>query len=59
MEAFFAQLKVELIYPENYRTLDELRMGLFEYIESSATDSACIPLLGMTTQCTMKYYSNE
>ena len=33
MEAFFARLKVELIYPENYRTLEELRAGLFEYIE--------------------------
>ena len=33
MEAFFARLKVELIYPENYRTVDELRTGLFEYIE--------------------------
>ena len=33
MEAFFARLKVELIYPENYRTVEELRTGLFEYIE--------------------------
>ncbi len=33
MEAFFARLKVELIYPENYPTVDELRSGLFEYIE--------------------------
>jgi len=33
MESFFARLKVELIYPENYRALDELRHGLFEYIE--------------------------
>jgi transposase InsO family protein len=33
MESFFARLKVELIYPENYRVLDELRRGLFEYIE--------------------------
>ncbi len=33
MEAFFKTLKVELIYPENYRTVDELRSGLFEYIE--------------------------
>ena len=33
MEAFFARLKVELIYPENYRNVDELRTGLFEYIE--------------------------
>ena len=33
MEAFFARMKVELIYPENYRTMEELRTGLFEYIE--------------------------
>jgi putative transposase len=33
MEAFFARLKVELIYPENYRSMEELRAGLFEYIE--------------------------
>lgn len=33
MEAFFARLKVELIYPENYGTVEELRSGLFEYIE--------------------------
>ena len=33
MEAFFARVKVELIYPENYRTVEELRSGLFEYIE--------------------------
>jgi putative transposase len=33
MEAFFARLKVELIYPENYRSMEDLRTGLFEYIE--------------------------
>lgn len=33
MESFFSRLKVELIYPEAYRTVDELRAGLFEYIE--------------------------
>ena len=33
MEAFFARLKVELIYAENYRSIEELRTGLFEYIE--------------------------
>jgi putative transposase len=33
MESFFARLKVELIYPENYRSVEELRAGLFEYIE--------------------------
>ena len=33
MESFFSRLKVELIYPEAYRTVDALRAGLFEYIE--------------------------
>ena len=33
MESFFSRLKVELIYPENYRTVETLRSGLFEYIE--------------------------
>ncbi len=33
MEAFFARLKVELIYPEDYRSIEELPLGLFEYIE--------------------------
>ena len=33
MESFFSRLKVELIYAENYQTMDELVSGLFEYIE--------------------------
>jgi len=33
MESFFSRLKVELIYAENYRTTDEARAGIFEYIE--------------------------
>jgi transposase InsO family protein len=33
MEAFFSRLKVELIYAENYKTFDEARAGIFEYIE--------------------------
>ena len=33
MESFFSRLKVELIYAENYRTLEEARAGIFEYIE--------------------------
>lgn len=34
MESFFSRLKVELIYAENYRTMDEARAGIFEYIET-------------------------
>ena len=33
MESFFSRLKVELIYAEQYRTVDELKAGVFEYIE--------------------------
>lgn len=33
MESFFSRLKVELIYAENYRTIDDARSGIFEYIE--------------------------
>ena len=33
MESFFSRLKVELIYPEQYRSIDEARSGIFEYIE--------------------------
>ena len=33
MESFFSRLKVELIYAEQYQTIDEVRSGVFEYIE--------------------------
>lgn len=33
MESFFSRLKVELIYPENYKTVEEAQAGIFEYIE--------------------------
>ncbi|MFW2372566.1 MAG: IS3 family transposase [Gammaproteobacteria bacterium] len=33
IESFFARLKVELIYAEEYKTLSEAYSGLFEYIE--------------------------
>lgn len=33
MESFFSRLKVELIYAENYKTIEETRSGVFEYIE--------------------------
>ena len=33
MESFFSRLKVELIYAENYRNVEEARSGIFEYIE--------------------------
>ena len=33
MESFFSRLKVELIYAENYKTVEETHSGLFEYIE--------------------------
>ena len=33
MESFFSRFKVELIYAENYKVIDEARTGIFEYIE--------------------------
>ncbi len=33
MESFFSRLKVELVYAENYRTVEEARSGIVEYIE--------------------------
>ena len=33
MESFFARLKVELVYAEQYKTLNETYRSLFEYIE--------------------------
>ena len=33
MESFFATLKKELIYLEDYQTRDEARQSIFEYIE--------------------------
>jgi putative transposase len=33
MESFFGRLKVELIYAENFKTVEETHAGLFEYIE--------------------------
>jgi putative transposase len=33
MESFFASLKKELVHHEDYRTRDQARASLFEYIE--------------------------
>ncbi len=33
MESFYSRLKVELIYAEDYQTVEEARMDIFEYIE--------------------------
>ncbi len=33
MESFFSRFKVELIYAESYRTAEDARTGIFEYIE--------------------------
>ncbi|MCQ9064479.1 DDE-type integrase/transposase/recombinase [Vibrio diabolicus] len=33
MESFYSRLKVEQIYADDYQTLEEARMGIFEYIE--------------------------
>ena len=33
MESFYRTLKVELIYPNNYQSVENLKAGVFEYIE--------------------------
>lgn len=33
MESFYSRLKVELIYAEQYASMEEVRSGIFEYIE--------------------------
>jgi transposase InsO family protein len=33
MASFFSRLKVELIYAEQYRSIDEAKSAIFEYIE--------------------------
>jgi putative transposase len=33
MESFFSRLKVEMIYPNNYQSINDLKAGVFEYIE--------------------------
>ncbi len=33
-ESFFGTLKVELVYDENYKTRDEAKSSIFEYIEA-------------------------
>lgn len=33
MESFFSRLKVELIYPEHFDSIEDAKSGIFEYIE--------------------------
>ncbi|WP_407704917.1 integrase core domain-containing protein [Thalassotalea hakodatensis] len=33
MESFYSRLKVELVYAEQYRSIDEAKLGIFKYIE--------------------------
>lgn len=33
MESFYSRLKVELIYAEQYASIEAVRSGIFEYIE--------------------------
>ncbi|MBL1292874.1 MAG: IS3 family transposase [Thiotrichales bacterium] len=33
MESFFSRFKVELIYAENYKTIETAQAGIFEHIE--------------------------
>jgi len=33
MESFFSRLKVELVYAEDYHSIEDAKSGIFEYIE--------------------------
>ena len=33
IESFFSRLKVELVYAEDYHSIEEAKSGIFEYIE--------------------------
>jgi len=33
MESFFSRCKVELIYAEQYKSIEEAKSGIFDYIE--------------------------
>ncbi|MBT3147014.1 IS3 family transposase [Neptunomonas phycophila] len=33
MESFFSRLKVELVYSEDYHSMEDSKSGIFEYIE--------------------------
>ncbi len=33
MESFFSRLKVELIYTQQFHSIEDARSGIFEYIE--------------------------
>ncbi|WP_367998583.1 IS3 family transposase [Neptunomonas phycophila] len=33
MESFFSRLKVELVYSEDYHSIEDSKSGIFEYIE--------------------------
>ena len=33
-ESFFGTLKVELVHDENYKTIEEAKLSIFEYIEA-------------------------
>jgi transposase InsO family protein len=33
MESFYSRLKVELIYAEQYASIEAVQFGIFEYIE--------------------------
>jgi len=34
MESFFSRCKVELIYAEQYKSIEEAKSGIFDYIEN-------------------------
>ena len=57
-ESFFKTLKTELIYHENYNTINEAELSVFEYIEIWYNKQRLHSALGYLTpwEYEMKYY---
>jgi cellulose synthase/poly-beta-1,6-N-acetylglucosamine synthase-like glycosyltransferase len=50
MESFFSRLKVELIYAENYKRIEDAKAGIFEYIELFYNQSRRHSAIGYVSQ---------
>ena len=53
MVSFYSRLKVELIYAEQYRSIDEAKSGIFEYIEVFITVYVGIQRWAMSVRLNM------
>lgn len=46
MESFFSQLRMELIYAENYKSIEEAKTSVFEYVEIFYNRRSCHSAIG-------------